>query len=77
MFVFYQSIKDIIIKTGIFASKVEDLLQTRYNHLPLGVKLWRAPAKGSNHSLEEEEEFKVFMTFSFDLPLGHTIVVQY
>mmetsp|Transcript_3034 Transcript_3034/g.3450 ORF Transcript_3034/g.3450 Transcript_3034/m.3450 type:complete len:112 (-) Transcript_3034:173-508(-) len=60
----------------INASRVEDFLQTRYNHLPLGMRLWHQIAKGSKYDKEEDEEFKCFLTFAFNLPLGDTIVVQ-
>mmetsp|Transcript_3033 Transcript_3033/g.3448 ORF Transcript_3033/g.3448 Transcript_3033/m.3448 type:complete len:112 (-) Transcript_3033:173-508(-) len=59
----------------INASRVEDFLQTRYNHLPLGMRLWRDIAKVSKYGEKENQEFKCFLTFAFNLPLGDTIVV--
>jgi len=48
------------------ATLVEKLLQDKFQHLPLGLRLWKCSAKGPNHSLELGK-YKVFMTFAFNL----------
>ena len=59
-----------------YASRVEDLLQLRYHDkLPLGYRLWRAVAKGASHQ-EDPAEYKVFMTFAFNLKIGNKVYVQ-
>ena len=59
-----------------YASRVEDLLQLRYHDkLPLGYRLWRAVAKGASHQ-KDPAEYKVFMTFAFNLKIGNKVYVQ-
>ena len=48
------------------AIKVEELLQRRFQHLDLGVRMWRYPAQGPKMSTVPGH-YKVFITFSFKL----------
>ena len=46
--------------------RVEKALQVRYQHLPLGVRLWRGPDKGAKYDREDDDAkvHKVFLTYS-------------
>ena len=48
------------------ARRVEEALQNRFQHLPLGVRLWRYPDKGSKYDTEVDKGkvHKVFIAFS-------------
>ena len=48
------------------ARRVEKALQQRFQYLPLGVRLWRGPDKGSkyDHADDARKVHKVFVTFS-------------
>ena len=48
------------------ARRVEKALQVRFQYLPLGVRLWRGPDKGSkyDHADDARKVHKVFVTFS-------------
>jgi hypothetical protein len=48
------------------ARRVEHALQVRYQYLPLGVRLWRAPDKGAKYDRDDDACFvhKVFVTLS-------------
>jgi hypothetical protein len=47
------------------ARMVEKTLQLRYQHLPLGQRLWRCPDKGSKFDTEVDDKVhKVFITYS-------------
>ena len=48
------------------ARRVEHALQVRYQYLPLGVRLWRAPDKGAKYDRADDACFvhKVFVTLS-------------
>ena len=49
----------------INARAVEDALQYRYQHLPLGIRLWRCPDKGSKFDkVVDGKLHKVFITYS-------------
>ena len=50
----------------INARRVEKALQERFQHLPLGTRLWRAPDKGPKYDQPEDagKVHKVFLTFS-------------
>jgi hypothetical protein len=45
---------------------VEDALQRLWNHLPLGIRLWRGVAMGPSDS-KHLNIYKVFITFTEDL----------
>ena len=48
------------------ASQLEDSLQRRFQHLPLGQRLWRFVAKGGyseDQKYHDNNLFKVFLTF--------------
>ena len=45
---------------------VEDALQSLWQHLPLGIRLWRWVAVGPNDS-DKLEIYKVFLTYSTKL----------
>ena len=52
--------------------RIEDAIQRRYEHLPLGTKLWRSVAKGwplkdEHTQVSPERLFYVFLAFSFNL----------
>ena len=55
----------------IDASRVEDEIQSRYQHLPLGQhRLWRCVAKGKaseKGDVTEKEVYKVFITYSMQV----------
>ena len=49
------------------ANQLEDTLQRRFHHLPLGHRLWREVAKGGyseNQKYRQDNLFKVFLTFA-------------
>ena len=49
------------------ASQMEELLQRRLNHLPLGTRLWRYIAKGGYSDQQKYQQgnlFKVFLTYA-------------
>jgi hypothetical protein len=48
------------------ARRVEKALQQRFQYLPLGVRLWRAPDKGAKYDRDDDARkvHKVFVTFS-------------
>ena len=48
------------------ARRVEKALQQRFQYLPLGVRLWRGPDKGSKYDRDDDARkvHKVFVTFS-------------
>ena len=49
----------------INARLVENALQQRYQHLPLGLRLWRSPDKGEKFDKEIDVKLhKVFITCS-------------
>ena len=49
----------------INARYAEDALQLRYQHLPLGLRLWRCPDKGSKYDKKVVDKLhKVFITYS-------------
>jgi hypothetical protein len=57
---------------------VEDFLQAKFQHLPLGKRLWRHVAKGAKF-VDHQELCCLFFTYSFELPtlLKHgTVIVQ-
>lgn len=57
---------------------VEDFLQAKFQHLPLGKRLWRHVAKGAKF-VDHQELCCVFFTYSFDLPKlleNGTVIVQ-
>ena len=45
---------------------VEDALQNLWQHLPLGIRLWRHVAMGPSDS-DQLEIYKVFLTYSTTL----------
>ena len=47
------------------ASRIEDKLQGRYQHLDLGKRLWRCQGKGPKYTKSTKRVHKVFVTFSF------------
>ena len=49
------------------ASQMEDHLRTKFNHLPLGDRLWRAVAKGGytdEQKYHQNNLFKKFLTYA-------------
>ena len=68
----------------INARKVEKAMQERFQYLPLGTRLWRAPDKGPKWGdLEEDGEskfvHKVFVAFSYTVDVSirnGTVVVN-
>ena len=51
----------------INASQIEDRLQAKLHHLPLGIRLWRHVAKGGythNRKYNDGNLFKVFSTYA-------------
>ena len=53
-------------KDRYVACKVEDALQAKYHHYPLGRRLWRAIAKGRK-TPEVNTPVRVFLTYHMDL----------
>ena len=53
-------------KLKINARLVENALQVRYMHLPLGLRLWREPDKGAKYDTPKDvgKVHKVFITCS-------------
>ena len=49
------------------ASQMEERLQRKLNHLPIGIRLWRHVAKGGysdQQKYHQENLFKVFLTYA-------------
>ena len=71
-------------KVYINASQIEDRLQRKLNHLPLGHRLWRHVAKGGYSDIQKYEGdnlFKVFLTYApvrvlEELQVQHWIVAD-
>ena len=67
--------KSIIVYTDQMrynVGRIEDAIQRRYDHLPLGKKLWRSVAKGwplkdEHTKVSRKRLFNVFLAFSFNL----------
>ncbi len=63
-------LSEIVYESGVLlnASRVEDAIQTKFDDLPLGRKLWRCVAKGKSSdkkdATEPKEVYKVFITYS-------------
>ena len=61
-FIFFEVYSSTLM---INARYVEKMLQKRYQHLPLGLRLWRHPDKGKKYDKEVDGKLhKVFITCS-------------